>query len=802
MVRFLSDLGRAGRSLRRHPGFAVFVVVTLALAVGANTAIFAVVRAVLLQPLPFDEPERLFRLWESNPSEGREFEDLSPANFLDWRAQTSAFEDLAFWRDTAVTLAGEREPVEITAERVSVNLFEVFGVRALLGRTFLPSEGREKVAVLSHDLWRSAYGADPGIIGRTVSIDREPYLVVGVMPPHFNLLGRPIAVWYPEQFEPDQFRRRHYLETVGRLQPGVSLERAQADLATVTARLAAEHSETNDGWGARLAPLREQLVGTARRPLLILLGASGCIVLVACANVAALLLARSTRREEELAIRAALGADRGRLLRQLLAESLLLAGVAGILGFLLVRFGLGLLLAAEPGDLPRVGEVSVGLTAVFYAGGLSLAAVAVFGLLPALRVSARHPGARLPAGRSMHGARGPRHGVALRLLTVTEIAVAVMLVTFGGLLLRSFVKLRQVDPGFVPDHVVVGRVTLDKTSYPEEPQTLAYFERLLERLRTLPGVQAAGVVTALPFQPVGIDFETPYWTPVGAPVSVEEEPQVAFRVVSPGYFEALGTPLAAGRNFDAGDREGAPQVVIVNRRMARDAWPGQVAIGQRLGFFSSEADEFEVVGVVADVHHYGFASEPRPELFVPQAQHPWYESFYVVVRTLPAPATMVEPIRRTVLAVDSGLPIANPTTMERLLAASVARDRFLTLLLAVMATLALFLAVTGIYAVISYSVSQRVHEIGVRMAVGARPVNVLARVLREGGSLALAGLVLGLAGARAAAELLHGFLFEVSAGDLATYATGAAVLFVTALVACWLPARRAARMDPIAALRS
>ncbi len=801
MSRLLSELRAALSLFRRQPAFSAFVVVTLALALGVNTALFAVVRSVLLQPLPYREPDRLVRVWESLPTEEREFENVSPANFLDWRGQLGPFADLAYCRDTSLTVAGEdREPEEVTAEFASVNFFSVLGVEARYGRTFAPGEGRERVVVLSHDYWRSRFGGDAAAIGRTLLLNREPYRIVGVMPPAFNVFGRPVALWYPQEFEPGEFRRRRYLEVVGRLAPGATREAAQTHLEGLAAGLATEYPRTNAGWTVRLVPLHEQVIGAARRPLLVLLAASACVLLIACANVAALVLARSTRRERELAVRSAIGAGRRDLVRQLVAESFVLALTAAALGYLAVGLCLRALLAREPGDLPRLAEVQVDGVVLAFAAGLAVVTVVFFGLVPALRGS-RPMSVGLSEGGAPRSSAGVRHRLVLKVLTVAEVALAVVLLTAATLLLRSFSTLRSTDPGFRAESVAVGRITLDKNGYPEDAQVVAYFDRLLERLRALPGVEAAGAVTTLPLNPVGIDFEIPYDTGRGEAADADRAPQVAYRVVTPGYFAAIGVRQVAGRDFAAADRSDAPRVVIVNRRMAETAWPGESALGKRIGLFDSAPTEYEVVGVVDDVRHYSLGRAPGPELFAPQAQNPWYSSFYVVLRTAPAPETMLPAVRREVLAVDAGQPIADLTTMKRLLADSLARERFLTLLLGLMAGVALFLAVTGVYAVLSYGVAQRRHEIGVRMAVGARRGEVLRLIFREGLTLTLAGLALGLVGARLTTRALASFLHGVGGGDPPTYAAVAGLMIAAALAACFQPARRAASADPVAALR-
>jgi putative ABC transport system permease protein len=798
---YLSAVFKNFLQQQQQPSHFVFIVVTLALAIGLNSAIFAVVYSVLLRPLPFYDPSSLVRIWESNPTQGRERENVSPANFLDWKSQSRSFSGLAYWRDTTMTLIGKGEPVDLPVEQVSADFFSVLAPRPALGRTFRPNEGRQEVAVLSHDLWEARFGSDASWLGQMINLDREPYLVIGVMPAGFKMLGRDIDVWIPLQFAPGALRHRRYLEVVGRLRRGVSRQSAQADLATVAIRLAKDYPQTNQGWGVRLMPLHEQLVHGARRPLLILLGATGLVVLIACANVAALLLARSIRRDRELAIRNALGATRGHLIRQFLAESLVLALSAAALGFLIARWGLSLLLAAEPGDLPRVREVVVDSPVLLYTSVLALATVLLFGLLPALRASQSQLETGLREAGAVRGGQGLRHRLSLHVLTVGEIALAAILLVSTGLLLRSFLHLRAVDPGFSTTDVLVGRISLDKNSYREDQQVLDYFSHALAALRSLPGVLSAGAVTALPLSPVGIDFEVGYHLE-GQPAPESRAPQVAYRVVTPDYFRALSIPLLRGRDFSTLDRAGAPGVAIVNERMTHQAWPGQSPLGRRITLASGAPQEdLEVIGVVGNTRHYGLETEPRSEVFVPQAQTPFYSDFYVVIRTASDPGSLAKAVRQEVLKVDPTQPFSELFTMEDRLSDSIARDRFLLLLLGLMATLALFLALTGIYAVISYSVSQRFHEIAVRIALGAPWEAVLGMMMKEGGLLALTGITLGLTGAWILSGTIGGLLFGIGVHDASTYLGGAVVLLVTALLATYLPARRAAAVDPTEALR-
>lgn len=800
MTNLLSDVRAACRSLWHQPRIPVFVVATLALAIGANVAIFTVVRSVLLRPLPFADPERLVRVWSSLPREQRERENASPADFLDWQAQSASFEGLAYWRDTTATLVGHGDPVELPVELVSANFFSVLGVEPSLGRAFLPAEAQERVVVLGFDLWQERFGGARDVIGSSLTLNRESYTVVGVMPRDFAMLGRNARLWIAQGYSPGQFRRRRYLEVIGRLAHATTVEQAQAQLQTVASRLEQAYPDSNSGWGVRLAPLHEVVVGPARAPLRLLAGSTALVLLIACGNVAALLLARATGRERELALRSALGASRVRLARLLLIETGLLALVAGAASLPAVHFGLKLLLAREPGDLPRVREVSFDPSVLAFTAGICALAVVLSNLVPVVRGLRFDLDLGLRDGAAPRTGHGPRHRLALRLLTVGEVALATVLLLGSGLLLRSFWKLRSVEPGFDARGVLVGRISLDKASYPEDAQVVAYFDRLRERLHALPGVSSVAVVTALPLEPVGIDFDVAYET--GDRRSTSEAPQAAFRVVTPGYFATLGIPLREGRDFSEQDRAETRCVVVVNQRLAESAWAGRSPLGRPLTLAAGgPQQQCEVVGTVGDVHHYGLGGELRPEVFVPQRQQPWYSTFYVVLRTASSPRHLSASLTREALNVDPKQPITDVREMEDVLAGSLARERFLALLLGLTAGVALLLSISGTYAVLSYGISQRRQEIGVRLALGGRPIDMVALALREGTALALAGGLLGGVAAQAMSSLVRRHLFGVQPHDLATHAGVAALLLATALLACSLPAARAASVDPARALR-
>jgi putative ABC transport system permease protein len=795
------DLRHAARLLLQRPAFTIVAVLALGLGIGANTAIFSVVNAVLLRPLPFPEPDRLTVLYERELA--RDVRDETGAEtFEDWQAQARSFTALTAYRYWGFALTGAGEPAEITALRASANLFDLLGVQPALGRGFLPEEeqpGRDRVVVLSHGLWIERFGGDRDVVGRAVALDDVPHTIVGVMPPGFRFPDDgDVGLWAPLAYKSFELRTRNQrmFQVLGRLAPDVTLGQAQAEMDGVAARLADAYPRTNNGWGVAIVPAHEVATASSREPLVILLCAVGFVLLIACANVGNLFLARAADREREMAVRVALGAGRGRIVRQLLAESLLVAALGGAAGLVLALWGVDLVMALEPGHLPTWNVVRVDGTVLWFTSGLALATAVLAGLLPAFATAAHDlHGALKEGGKTTAGARRRR---LRHTLVVAEVALAIVLLVGAGLLVRSLREVQSQDPGFRPDGLLAITIYLADNRYPEDHQQAQFFETLLERARRLPGVLAAGAVTTLPMSPMGIDHDMPVRIEGREPVP--GDPQADFRIASPGYFETMGIPVLRGREFAAQDRADAPRVGIVNEAFARRYLPGEDPVGQRIWYGGAPGTPIDIVGLVGEVRHRGLDSEPRPELHIPYAQLQ-YGGMTVVLRTAGDPLALAEPVKREILAIDPGQTITEMRTVSELINGSLAQRRFNTVLLVAFAALALALAGIGIYGVISYTVSQRTQEIGVRMALGALQRDVLRDVVGRGVRLAAVGTLLGLAGALVVGRALRGMLYGVSAADPLTFVGVAAVLLAVAAVACLVPARRAARVDPMVALR-
>ncbi|WP_338868952.1 ABC transporter permease [Myxococcus stipitatus] len=812
------DLRLALRMLTRSPVFSVVAVLTLALGIAANTAIFSVVNAVLLSPLPFPEPDRLVMAWSRTPDAPRW--SVAPANFLDWRTQGDMFEGLAAFSQLSASLSGDGTPERIRGASVSTNYFQVLGVRAVLGAVFQPVAGEtgpRQVVVLSHGLWKRHFGLDPGAIGRSLRLDERTYEVIGVMPERFNMpdIGprkttatEPPEFWIPAPFHDipqlgsdvgldlSQSRDTSYLRVLGRMKPGVTLERASAAMSAVAQRLEQEYPVSNLHSGIVLVPLREQFVGDVRPVLWVLLAAVGLVMAIACANVANLLLVRAAARRQEMAVRAALGAGRGRLMRQLLTESVLLAGVAGGLGVFMARWGLDGLLSLVPAEMLRLDEVRMDGRVLAFALCVSLGTGFLFGLLPALQASRPDLNGVLRQSGGGKLAGGQRSRAAL---VVGEVALALVLLISAGLLVRTLWRLQDVDPGFRKEAVLTWSLSLPQDKYPDEARQGAFFQQVVERVSALPGVKHAGAVTDLPLGGANIWFEVqvegrPQATP-------EENPNVGFQAVSPGYFQALGIPLRQGREVTSADTRETQQVVVLNEMAARRFFPGTDAVGQRLRLGDSSRPWLTVVGVVGDTRYDGPEKGARPEAYVPVLQRSFFFMAFAAHTEL-EPAALAASVRAAVASLDKDLPLSTLRTMEQRVEAATARPRFVSLLVAVFALLSLLLAGVGLSGVMAYTARQRTREIGIRMALGAAPSDVLRMVLGQGMRLALAGVVLGLFGAWALTRVLSSLLFDVSATDPIVFGSLALLVAGVALLATWLPAHRATRVDPQVALRS
>jgi putative ABC transport system permease protein len=818
MSNLWQDLRYGVRTLRKSPGLVAAAVLSLALGIGANTTLFSVIDAVLLRPLPYPEPERLVMLWQTQPAQSRFKELPSPPNLLDWLERNEAFEALAGWMNSSMILRSEQESEHIQVARVTGGFFAVAGIEPVLGRSFFPQEvaqgvydqaaisrgGGERAAVISHGLWKRRFGGDPAAVGQILRLDDGNARIVGVLPAGFEFPDRDMALWMPVDFRNHKGRDQHFLPAAGRLRAGWTLEQAQAEMDRLAAELAEQYPEANQGWGIRLMPMHEELVEGVRPGFLVLFGAVVLVLLIACANVASLLLARAVARQQEVAVRVALGASRSRLIRQFLTESLLLAGAGAALGVVLASWALAALTGLNPSDIPRIGQVHLDGRVLAFTLGMTALTGIVFGLAPALQGSKPDPGGALAEGGLRGSTAGPRGQRTRRLLVIGEVALALILLVGAGLLLRSFVRLNVVDPGFDAKNALVLRISLDRGRYGARdgsgPHPRDYFRGLMERIEALPSVKSAGGVSALPMNPVNVDFDRPYWRegetpPPGGPN------QADVRLATPHYFDAMGMRLLRGRSFTAQDGPESPLVVVVNQSLARRVWPGQEAVGRRLVVdYIRGARTYEVVGVVNDLHFYDLRREPRPEMYFPHAQIS-YLGLNVVVRTNEDPASLAPVLERVVRELDPLQPVHSVATLEELLAESLARDRFLMSLLGSLAAVALLLAATGIYGVMAYLVSQRTHEIGVRMALGAQRKDAFAMVLRQSLMLSASGAAIGLLAAYGLSRGIAGLLFGISPTDPATFAGVAGLLGAVAVLAGWMPARRAASIDPMDALR-
>ena len=810
MEQVRQDLRFALRTLARRPLVSGVALATLAVAIGANTAIFSVVRAVLLRPLPFREPSRLVWLWETSPQRGIPRNSTSPPGYAAYRDESGVFEELGGSRDWLVNLTGAAQPESLIGYQFSGNFFRTLGVPALLGRTFAEEDtrpGHERVAVLHHELWQRQFGADPGVVGRSIVLDGNPYTVIGVMPPAFQHPPR-VQVWVPLALDAETATnpRLRFVRMVGRLKPGVSREQAQTAVAAVARRLAERYPETHGGFSARVDPIESRYTGDVRPALLVLLGAVGFVLLIACANVSHLLMARAADRRREIAIRASLGAGRLRLLRQLLTESVVLALLGGALGLLLAYWGVDALLGLFPRTIanvaiPRLDQIRIDAPVLVFSLALSVLTGLFFGLLPALQGAraALAPTLREGGRGSSEGRKGRRFRSAL---VVGEFALALVLTVGATLMIRSFLRLQERELGFDPQGVTTARLLLPEYKYEDPAKRRAFFTAVLERVRALPGVEGAGSTTFIPLsgwssgRPVEVE---------GRPVAPAARTTAEVRAVDTEYFEVMRIPLRRGRGFTADDREGAAAVAIVNETFARRVFPGEEAIGRRVAVplrLTGNAAALEwrqIVGVVGDVRHRGLAEDAPAELYLPYLQEP-LSMMGLVIRTRPG-LSLGEGLSKAVWSVDPDEPVLAVLPLEQLASDSVTLRRMSTLLLGVFAGVALFLAALGIYAVMAHSVAQRTHEIGVRMAVGASRRDVRALVMREGAGLAAVGAGLGVLAAMGLTRLLRSLLFGVSPTDPLSFALVIAFLGACGLLGCWLPARRATRVDPVVALR-
>jgi predicted permease len=809
----LKELSYAARSLLKHPAFSAIAVLTLALGIGANTAIFSVVNATLLRPLPFKDPERVVMLWGYLAKMAQVSDKLpnSSGNFVNLKDQTKSFESFAAFRSWTWHLTSGGEPELLRGARVSADFFPAIGVTAILGRSFSAEEelpNRAPVAVISHGLWQRHFGGDANVIGKTVTLTGESVIVIGVMPKGFQFPGGANMipglqfalqndVWMPLAFtnEDKQQHGNLNLAVIGRLKPGVTPLQAETELRALQKNLPLGTVD----YTLNVLPLHQQMVGKIRKLLLVLLATVAFVLLIACANIANLLLARATSRQKELAIRAALGAGRLRLIRQLLIESLLLSLTGGALGLLLAVWGNSLLVSLIPEDVPRIHDVSVDARILFFTLFVSIATGVVFGLIPALQTS------RVDLNRSLkEGLRGTTAGLhqnRLRgLLVVSEVAMALVLLVSAALLLKSFVRLLEVKPGFNPNKVLTMEVELPylpPSRYVKDEEKTAFFQQLIDRIEALPGVTSAAAVVSLPLS--GAFESTDLILEGQESVPDVQRPEADYTAVTPNYFVTMQIPLLKGRQFTKQDNKDSTGVIIINDILAQRCWPNEDPIGKRftVGF---EKTPRQIVGVVGSIKQTTLAAESRPAMYMPNLQAP-NGGMTVLVRTVGDPVIVASAVRAEARAIDKDVPVTHIQTMDQVFGASVAQPRFSMLVVGLFALLALVLSMVGIYGVMSYSVSRRAHEIGVRMALGAGATQVLALVLREGMLLALTGIAIGSLGAFALTRLMTSLLFEVSAKDPVAFAAVAALLAAVAFIACYIPARRATRVDPLVALR-
>src|SRR5436190_11158661 len=801
------DVRYGARMLLKNPGFTLIAVLALALGIGANSAIFSVVNTLLLRPLPYKNPSQLVVIWENATHLGFPKNTPSAANFLDWQKQNTLFDGMAAFAERSFNLTGVGEPERLEGRRVSANLFDLLGVRPILGRNFVPDEDKPgtKVAVLSERLWRRRFGSDPGVIGRALALNGESYTVVGVLP---NSVRLPSfgnwrdQIWVPLAFSAEDAASRgnHYLEVIGRMKPGVTLEQTRAEMATIMARLAQQYPEDNTRIGTVVNPLHEEIVGDMKPALLVLLGAVAFVLLIACANVANLLLARAAARHKEIALRLALGADRARLTKQLLVESVMLSLLGGTVGLAFAYAGLQVLMRFIPPDVAHAEGIAIDARVLGFTLLIALVTGLIFGLAPASQASNFNLNDTLKeSGRdSGAGVRGKRLRSSL---VIAEIAVSVILLVGAGLLINSFMHLRNLDPGFRADHLLALNVDLSEVKYPDTARRTAFFDEVVRRVQPLPGVQSVAVAGNLPFtyngDSMGIAVE-------GIPDPPPDQwPDVIWRTVGPGYFNTMRIPLVRGREFKDGDTLDTTLAVVVSEKTAKHYWPNQDPIGKRLkpGATTGESPWRTVIGVVKDVRQNDFIAEPKMQMYFSYKQVKSLVANALVVRTSVDPLSLAMPVRNTIWSVDKDQPVANIDSMENIVASAVARQRFSMLLLAIFAAVALVLAAVGIYGVMSYTVAQQTREIGIRIALGAKRRDVLKMTVKQGLKLVGLGLVIGLPSAFVLTRVMAMLLFGISATDPLTFITISFVLLVVAMLASYMPSVRAMRVDPEVALR-
>jgi putative ABC transport system permease protein len=801
------DFRYAMRMLVKNPAFTSIAIIAIALGIGANSAIFSVVNAVLLRPLSFKNPEQLVMIWENATHLGFPKDTPSPANFLDWQKQATSFTGMAAMTERSFNLTGVGEPERLEGRRVSATLFDLLGVPALFGRTFVSNDDKPgtHVVLMSYSLWQRRFGSDPAVVGRAVTLNGESYTVIGVMPRSLQLpsFGNwKDQVWVPIAFPAEEVAQRgnHFLEVIARMKPGVTLKQAQAEMDTIATRLAQQYPDFNTRRGAVVVPLHEQIVGDIKPALLILLGAVGFVLLIACANVANLLLARAAVRQKEIALRLALGASRSRLTRQFLTESVLLAAIGAGFGLLFAWGGIRLLKTFIPATTSQVQTMNIDASVLIFTAVVTVLTGIAFGLVPAIQGSHLNLNDTLKEG-GHDFAGGSKRNRARNLLVIGEVAVSFVLLIGAGLLINSFIHLRNLHPGFRADHLLTMKVDLSEMKYPDGERRSAFFDEVLRHIRVLPGVQSVAGAGNLPLTYSG---DSASIAVEGIPDPRPDQwPDVIYRAIGPGYFDTMGISLIRGRDFTDQDRTDSKNAVVISEKTAQHYWPGQDPIGKRLklGTTASEGPWREVIGVVKDVRQNDFIAQPKMQMYFTYRQLKNLSANALIVRTSVEPMSLATSVRNAIWAVDKDQPVADIDTMDHIVAEAIARQRFSMLLLGIFAALALVLAAVGIYGVMSYSVAQRTHEIGIRMALGARRADVLQMTVKQGLKLVSVGMILGLAAAFLLTRVLASLLFGISATDPITFIGISSVLLVVAILASYIPALRATKIDPIVALR-
>jgi putative ABC transport system permease protein len=803
MTTLLYDLRYAVRMLLKNPGFTLAALITLALGIASSTAIFSVIDGVLLHPLPYPDSDRIMVLLPTTRSIGAPGGAFSPANYIDFAAQNDVFTEMSASRGEQFSLSDGDRPERVRGTMATSSLFPLFGISPILGRTLLPSDeqaGRSHVVVLSSELWARRYGSDRNIIGREISLNDEPHTVVGVMPPNYQPDGYG-ELWVPSAFgvptnsirpnvDPRPIRDSTYLDVYGRLKPGVTLEKARAELDAISRRLEQQYQKENQDTGIRVTPLHEDLVGGIRPVLLLLFAAVGFLLFIGCANVANLLLARAATRSREISIRAAMGASRVRLVRQLLTESVLLAVLGGMLGAVLAAWAIPLLMAMAPPALRGFKEIGLNAQVLIFSLGVSVVTGILFGLAPAISSSSSNPSESLKQGqRGSTGGGGRRRAF----LIATEVGLSLILLIGAGLMIKSFANLTKVAPGFNSDRLLIFNVGASAKA--NEDQQLEFYQQIVQSVANVPGVTSVAAISRLPFSG-GNSSRT-----FNRPGSTKTD-SADIRIATPEYFRTMGIPLVRGRNFNEHDTKGSALVGIINEQTAKDVFPGEDPIGQFIENYGPKSEKIQVVGVVGNVRHLALETAPRPELYQPLGQGMW-PLVNIAVRTAAEnPLTLLPAVQQAVWSVNRSVPLGNPGSMNDMIARTLLQKKFTMLLLSIFAGAALLLAAIGLYGVISYSVAQRTRELGIRIALGAQRGDVLRLILRQGMTLVAAGVLFGVAASLGLTRLISSLLYGISASDPVTFVFLSAALVSVAFIACWLPARRASAVDPIVALHA